>query len=146
MPIAPFPHRYVVTLADGELTAPPRPPIPAGAPPQFGGTDRVWSPEELLVGSVMLCVRTTFDAYARRASLEILDWNATATGTLVKSSGGPTFSSIDIEVSLTTAPGDEARAKDLLETAERHCLISNALKVPVHVHVTATAASSAATA
>jgi organic hydroperoxide reductase OsmC/OhrA len=145
MPTAPFPHRYVVSLADGELTAPPRAPIPAGAPPQFGGSDRVWSPEELLVGSVLLCVQTTFDAYARRASLKILDWDARATGTLVKSSGGPSFSSIDIDVRITTAPGDEARATDLLQTAERHCIISNALDVPVHVHVKTTTAGSAAT-
>lgn len=143
MSIAPFPHRYVVSLSDDQLLAPPRSAIVAGSPPQFGGSEQVWSPEELLVGAVLLCLRTTFDAYARRDSLEVLDWQGTVTGTLVKGQGGPVFSAIDVDVTLTTAPGDEARATELLEKAERNCIISRALQAPVHVHITAKAVPAA---
>ncbi len=137
MSIAPFPHRYTVSLASGELVAPPRAPIAAGAPPQFGGTDQVWSPEDLLAASVLLCLQTTFDAFARRASLRVLDWRGDATATLEKGQGGPTFSSIALGVTVTTEPGDEQRAADLVRSAERHCIISRALAVPVTVEVTA---------
>jgi organic hydroperoxide reductase OsmC/OhrA len=108
MSIAPFPHRYTVSLASGELVAPPRARIAAGAPPQFGGTDQVWSPEDLLAASALLCLQTTFDAFARRASLRVLDWRGDATATLEKGQGGPTFSSIALAVAVTTEPGENA--------------------------------------
>ncbi len=133
--IAPFPHRYAVTLSDRQLGAPPRTPIAAGAPPQFGGTDRVWSPEELLVGSTLLCLSTTFDAFARREGLVVRDWRGVATGVLEKSAAGPAFSSIDLQVELTVAPGDEERSRRVLHAAEKHCIISNTLRCPVRVEV-----------
>jgi len=134
--IAPFPHRYEVTLADGLLTAPPRAPIAAGTPPQFGGTDRVWSPEELLVASVLECLWTTFDAYARHDALEVRGFAGRGTGVLEKGAPIPSFSTIALEVELAVAPADEERARRLLATAEQRCIITNALKVPVTLAVT----------
>ena len=139
MATAPFPHRYVMSVSNHELAAPPRAPIQGGAPPQFGGTDQVWSPEELLVGAVVLCLETTFDAFAKRAGLQVLDWRATGTAMLDKGQGGPTFTSIVIDVAVSTEAGQEARVEELVQSAERHCIISRALSVPVHVNVTARA-------
>ena len=129
--IAPFPHRYTVRLEHRQLVAPPRAPIAAGPPPQFGGSDMVWSPEELLVAAVLECLWTTFEAYARHAHLEIQDWSGTGTAVLEKGAPIPTFSKIVLAVELVVAAADEARALRLLETAEQRCIISNALKVPV---------------
>lgn len=140
MPIAPFPHRYSVTLANDTLTAEPRTPIPVGAPPEFGGVDTVWGPEHLLVGAALSCLKTTFDAYARRAQLAIHGWRGTATGVLAKGREGPVFTSIELEVELVTDPGAEVRAQALLETAERSCIVSRALSAPVRVTGKVTAA------
>jgi organic hydroperoxide reductase OsmC/OhrA len=133
--IAPFPHRYSVTLADRQLSAPPRAPIAAGSPPQFGGSDRVWSPEELLVASALLCLSTTFDAFARRDGLAVHDWRGRGTGVLEKSANGPTFTSVELSVELTVAAGDEERGRRLLQTAEKHCIVSHTLRCPVRVEV-----------
>ncbi len=130
---APFPHRYTVRLEDRQLTAPPRAPIAAGAPPQFGGTDEVWSPEELLVAATLECLWTTFEAYARHDQLEVASWRATGTGILDKGPTGPTFTSITLAVALTVEAADLERARGLLDTAEKHCIISNALRVAVTV-------------
>ncbi len=138
--IAPFPHRYTVALADRQLSAPPRTSIAAGAPPQFGGSDAVWSPEELLVGSALLCLQTTFDAFARREKLVVRDWRGNATGVLDKGPTGPTFSSIDLHVDIIVAAGDEERCRRLVATAERHCIISHALQCPVRVEANVRAA------
>src|SRR5690606_35571801 len=81
MSVAPFPHHYTVSLSGDELLALPRAPIAAGAPPQFGGSEDVWSPEELLAGAVLLCLQTTFAAFAKRASLRVLDWQGRITAT-----------------------------------------------------------------
>lgn len=137
--LIPFPHRYAVSFEDGLLIADPRPRIPAGAPPQFGGTDRVWSPEELLVAAVLLCLKTTFDAYARKESLQVRDWRGSATGVLEKSAQGPAFTSVELQVELKVGSGDEQRAHQLLETAERHCIISRAIKAPVTLHASVVA-------
>ncbi|HEY5922228.1 MAG TPA: OsmC family protein [Kofleriaceae bacterium] len=93
----------------------------------------MWSPEHLLVTAAFACLKTTFDAYARREQLAVVDWRGTGSATLVKASGGPAFSSIDLDVEMTTQPGDEARAQSTLAAAERSCIISRALAVPVHV-------------
>lgn len=131
--IAPFPHRYTVRLVGRQLVAPPRTPIAAGPPPQFGGSDRVWSPEELLVAAALECLWTTFDAYARHDALAVQDWSGTGVAVLDKGSPVPTFTSITLRVELVVAAGDEDRARRLLQTAEQRCIISNALRVPVTV-------------
>lgn len=140
MAIAPFPHRYEVTLSDRQLQAPPRAPIAAGAPPQFGGRDDVWGPEELVVAATLSCLWTTFDAYARRAALAVRGWRAHATGILDKTASGPAFSSIDLRVEIGVAPGDEERCRQLVVTAEKHCIVSHALRCPVRVEAIVRAA------
>jgi osmotically inducible protein OsmC len=134
--IAPFPHRYEVRLADGQLHAPPRAPIALGPPPQFGGDDRAWSPEELLIGAVLECLWTTFAAYARKAALDVRGWSGNAVGTLDRAPGAPAFTSIALAVAMTVPPGDEEKARTLLATAEDHCIISRALRVPITLDVT----------
>jgi organic hydroperoxide reductase OsmC/OhrA len=39
--------------------------------PEFKGPEGIWSPEELLVGSVNACVMNTFLAYADAARLAV---------------------------------------------------------------------------
>jgi organic hydroperoxide reductase OsmC/OhrA len=129
--IAPFPHRYTVTLAEGVLSAPPRQPIRSGAPPQFGGSDEQWSPEELLVASALLCLETTFHALARHASLPVQAWHGTGAGVLEKTRSGPTFTSITLAVEITVARDDVERAERIFQDAKDCCIIANALRVPV---------------
>lgn len=129
--IAPFPHRYTVRLEDGQLIAPPRAPIAAGPPPQFGGTDEVWSPEELLVAAALSCLWTTFEAYARRDQLAVHGWTGTGTAVLDRGAPVPVFTSLALRAELAVAEADVERARKLLETAEQRCIISKALAVPV---------------
>lgn len=127
----PFPHHYIVSLFDRTLTAPPREPIAAGPPPQFGGSDRVWSPEELLVGAALECLWTTFEAYARREKLTVRHWAGSGVGVLDRTASVPAFTSIELSVHLQVDPGDEERARSVLTKAEANCIISHALRVPV---------------
>lgn len=135
MSVAPFPHRYIVTLEHDRLHALPRAGIPVGAPPQFGGSEAVWSPEELLVGAVVTCLKTTFDAFARREALPVTSWKASGTGILAKGSSGPWFTEITIHVSLETT-GREQDARRVLALAERNCTVSKTVTCPVHVELT----------
>lgn len=121
------------TAASGKnvLSAPPRPEIVAGAPPGFGGTDQVWSPEHLLLSSVSLCLMLTFEALAERAKLKIDGYRCQAAGTVDKEAGPAAFSKIKLRVDLRGP--DRDRAEPTLQTAKKFCLISNSLKAAVTV-------------
>ena len=136
MTIAPFPHQYVVAYDSGQLSAPPRSPIRAGAPPQFGGSDDVWSPEELLVGATLECLWTTFDAFAQRDGLAVADWSGTGVAILNRGPRVPVFTSFTLQVELSVEPGNEEHARKLLAKAEQHCIVSYALNVPVTITAT----------
>jgi organic hydroperoxide reductase OsmC/OhrA len=135
----PFPHHYVVHLGGGLLEGGPRAPIAAGPPPQFGGPETVWSPEDLLAAAVLECLWTTFSAYARREGLGPHVFSGTATAVLERGTQAapvPAFSSIDLNVRVEVTAGDEERAERLLRTAEKSCIIANALRVPVTLDTT----------
>ncbi len=141
---APFPHRYEVTLQDegegGRLTADPRPPILGGAPRDFDGSDDWWSPEHLLLSSLSLCLLTTLKAVAAKARLALSAYVSRAKGVLDKTPAGLAFTSITLQVSLRVDAADVERAQQLLESAKRHCIVSNSLKPPVTLQVTVTPA------
>lgn len=142
MSIAPFPHHYSVRLDDNSLQAGERPRITGGAPPQFGGSDKMWSPEELLVSAVVLCLKTTFDAYAKREALGAYQFHADATGMLEKSRAGPLLSSVRQHVDLIVDQGAEEKAKELLLRAERDCIIARSIKATVSLTFAVTASPS----
>jgi organic hydroperoxide reductase OsmC/OhrA len=136
MPIS-FPQHYrVALLSDGThavLSAPRREPILAGAPPEFGGSDDVWSPEQLLLAAVNACLMTTFQALAAREPFASLEYRDHVEGTIDRTREGLRFVTIKHYVELRVPPEDRARAAALLERARKHCLIANSLNLPVEV-------------
>ena len=118
-----------------DLLAPPRPPIEGDSPPEFDGTDRHWSPEHLLLSSVNLCLMLTFVAIAKKARLEFTNYRAEAEGTVEKTPEGIRFTKIEVGATLTIPnAADHARARELMATAKRYCIISASLKAEVHLN------------
>jgi organic hydroperoxide reductase OsmC/OhrA len=144
---APFPHHYDVRLSTtGEssvLGGGHRPDIVGGPPVEFDGSDRWWSPEHLLLSAVALCFTTTFQAFAARARLQVVQFRAQAHGVLDKTTGGLGFTSIRLAVDLQVDGADRARTEQLLQKAKRHCIVANALKTPVELEVLLDAAETA---
>jgi organic hydroperoxide reductase OsmC/OhrA len=133
---APFPHHYqtmlVRTLASrGRVEAPPRAPIAGGPPPEFDGDATSWSPEHLLLSSIGLCLLTTFEAFAARDRVAVLACEVRVHGTVDKTPHGLAFTKLVAEVDMEV--DDVMRARATLETARRHCLVSNALKIEPEV-------------
>jgi organic hydroperoxide reductase OsmC/OhrA len=132
---APFPHHYDVRFEaqgrDGWLTSGPRRPIEGGAPAEFDGRGDVWSPEHLLLSALALCHFTTFQAFARKARLDVIDYEVKANGELSKTAEGLGFTRLALDVVVQVRPGDAPRAEELLGAAKKHCLVANTLKVPV---------------
>jgi peroxiredoxin-like protein len=98
------------------------------APPQFGGLEGRWTPEDLLMTALASCFTTTFHAIAAYSKFEYTDLAVEAEGTVSKRDSGYVFSEILIRPSLTiNSEEDRERAISLLQKAKALCLVSRAL-------------------
>lgn len=135
---SPFPHHYQVDLLAGDdgtaiLAAGSRASIRGGPPPEFGGDPGPWSPEHLFLSSVALCLMTTFQAFTTRAGVPVARYESHVEGSLDKTRDGLAFTDIVVRVDLQVDESAAERAGQLLETAKKHCIVSNAVKPAVRV-------------
>ncbi|MGQ0694932.1 MAG: OsmC family protein [Nitrospiraceae bacterium] len=113
----------------GVISCAGKPDVPVATPPEFKGHEGIWSPEDLFVASVNICVMTTFLAVAERAGLAFSAYESIAEGRLELVEGKFQFTAITIKPTITLkAVADAAKAKELIEKAEANCLISNSMK------------------
>ena len=116
----------------GMIACAGKPDVQVATPPEFKGHEGIWSPEDLFVASVNVCLMTTFLAVAERAGLGFSAYESTAEGRLELVEGKFQFTAITIKPTITLESGaDAARAKELIEKAEANCLISNSMKATV---------------
>jgi uncharacterized OsmC-like protein len=131
--MAPYPHEYKVSSAggpDGVLPVDSKglPTLQTQAPPEYGGPEGYWSPETMLTGAVANCLILTFRALARTGKLEWTNLDVDCTGTVEKTRDGLKFTRFGIDAVLTVgADADEARAREILESAKKYCLVTASL-------------------
>jgi organic hydroperoxide reductase OsmC/OhrA len=102
------------------------------APKEFGGLEGRWTPEELLLAAIAGCFTTTVRTIAGSARFEFTDLEVEARGTIRKAESGFGFTEIVVRPSLKIASLEERElALELLKEAERLCLFSRALDVPL---------------
>jgi len=98
------------------------------APPQFGGLEGRWTPEDLLLSAIASCFTTTFHALAGYSKFEFTDLEVQAEGTVAKTASGYAFTEIRISPRLTLADESaQARGLELLKKTKGLCLVSRAL-------------------
>jgi organic hydroperoxide reductase OsmC/OhrA len=83
---------------------------------------------------------STFQVFLARQPFRVHRCSSRVKGVLEKSAAGIAFSSIVIEVDVEAPAHRVEDVKRLLETAKRHCIVANALKTPVDLKISATAA------
>lgn len=142
-----FPHHYLVTAeaeAEGAvgLKGENLPLLVSASPAEFGGPGDQWSPEHLLVASVVDCFVLTFRAIARASRLEWVSLQVSAEGVLDRVDRVMLFTEFTVRATLALpAGGDTDKARRLLEKAETGCLVTNSLKAPCHLEASVTAGS-----
>jgi organic hydroperoxide reductase OsmC/OhrA len=109
--------------------------LEVATPPEFrGGVEGVWSPEDLLVGSVAACFAVTFVALAERRAVPLRSLEIAASGHVTQRNDGRFgFTEVTLDVSLATEPGFEQEAREAAEAAERGCLVAVSLDFPVRL-------------
>ena len=121
----------------GMISCSGKPEVQVATPPEFKGHEGIWSPEDLFVSSANVCLMTTFLAVAERAGLAFSSYESTAEGRLELVEGKFQFTAITIRPTITLTVGEDAsKAKELIEKAERNCLISNSMKAIVTLEPT----------
>jgi len=118
-------------------TAVGKPDLQVATPPEFKkGIPGVWSPEDLLVASAASCYAVTLLAVAERRGVPLRGLDISARGSVGQRPEGPfTFTEIELGVELVTDTGFEDEARLAVEAAERGCLITASLDVPVRLEL-----------
>ena len=141
-----YPHRYLASAAGRSddtvmLTSPSLASLPTAAPPEFDGPGGLWGPETLLTATVSDCIVLTFRAVARASHFEWLALECRTEGELDCIGGVTQFTRFATLARLTIPPGASAdRARQLLEKAERGCLVANSLRGLRTLHIEVIAA------
>jgi organic hydroperoxide reductase OsmC/OhrA len=132
--VKPYPHSYNVTAegsASGAVSVASAglPAMATAPPPEFDGPGGVWSPETLLIAAVADCFILTFRGVSRAARFEWVALEAHVDGTLERISGVTQFVRYITRATLTVqSNADHAKARGLLERAEKLCLVANSLR------------------
>jgi organic hydroperoxide reductase OsmC/OhrA len=109
--------------------------LDVATPPIFpGGIEGVWSPEDLLVAATATCYAVTLVAIAERRDLPLHGLEIAASGRIgTRADGRAGFVSIDLAATIETDAGSVEGVARAAESAERGCLVSASLDVPVHL-------------
>ncbi len=137
--VRPKSWRYANTVTwkkkkEANLTAEGKPDLELATPPDFGGPEGIWSPEDLLVAAVNSCILTTFLYHQAKAGIELVGYRSAAEGTLVYTGKALQFTDVVVRPEVLVVAEDDARkAAAALKRSEETCLISNALNCAVRV-------------
>jgi organic hydroperoxide reductase OsmC/OhrA len=98
------------------------------APPEFGGLEGRWTPEELLLSALAGCYTTTFWVIAGYAKFPFADLEVAVKGVIHKLGSGYGFREATLQPKLTILREDDReRGLDLLNRAKQLCLVARAL-------------------
>ena len=116
----------------GRTSAPGKPEMDVGSPPEFKGEPGVWCPEELLVGALNGCLMLTFISLAQSRRLEFSAYESAAEGLLENVDGKYRITEISVQPSLVLkSEADLETARAIMNEVEQHCFISNSIRAQV---------------
>ena len=135
----PYPHLYRVTAsgsAAGDVTtgSTDLPDLAVAPPPEFDGPGGRWSPETLLCAAVADCFVLSFRAVAKASRFDWISLDCSIEGVLERVDGVTRFTRFVNRARLRVPAGtDAARARTMLEKAEKVCLVTSSLNAQVEL-------------
>jgi organic hydroperoxide reductase OsmC/OhrA len=106
--------------------------INVGSPREFKGEPDIWAPEELLVGSVNTCMMLTFLTLAQVKGLTPVRYESEAEGLLENIEGKYRITEVMVRPRVSLKDKAELeRAREIMESVEAQCFISNSIKSKV---------------
>jgi organic hydroperoxide reductase OsmC/OhrA len=129
----PYPHTYRAKAQGSAAGVVPvssfgLPDINTAPPAEFDGPGDLWSPENLLIAAIADCFILTFRGISRASAFAWMVLDCQVDGVLERVSGKNQFTQFTTTATLTVAAGaDQGKAKELLQRAEKVCLVANSL-------------------
>ena len=136
----PVSYKYTTNLEwttekKGILKSKSKPDIQIACPPEFGGHAGIWSPEDLFLASVEVCILTTFLWFIKKEDIDIAYYTSNAIGVVEMVGGIFKFSTIDIKIKVGMAnKEDEIVLQKIFKKVKRACLISNSIDTEVNLY------------
>jgi len=119
----------------GKTSAPGKPEMNIGSPPEFKGEPGIWCPEELLVASLNACLMLTFLSMAQRKGLEFVGYESAAEGLLENVEGKYRITEVNVQPSLVLkSQADVDAARAIMDGVEENCFISNSITAKVKLN------------
>lgn len=118
----------------GETRSSGKPTVEVATPPEFGGPENIWTPEDLLTSSVATCIMTSALFFIDRAKIQLRSYKSNATATMEKGPTGLVITGITVAVTVELAdPSQSEATHKALVQAEKTCPISNSLNCAVEL-------------
>jgi organic hydroperoxide reductase OsmC/OhrA len=116
----------------GVMSTPGKPEVEVACPPEFGGEAGHWSPEDLFVSSVNVCLMTTFLSIAERERIDLISYESGATGLATIAGGNLRFVEITVRPKIVVRDGrSRERSARALEKAPSLCMVTLSIKPEV---------------
>ena len=120
----------------GETRCEGKPAIEVATPPEFGGPEGIWTPEDLLTSAVATCIMTSALFFTERAKIQLRAYKSKATATMEKTPAGLAITRMAVVVSIELEDmAQEAAVRKAMEQAEKTCPLSSSLNCPVELTV-----------
>jgi len=120
----------------GLAQAPDKPGIPVACPPVFckGSPNDMWTPEQLFVSSLEVCVLMSFISQAKRRGVRFTSYKSEARGRLEFVGKDFMFSEITIDIKIEVPEDqDPDTVRTALAESETDCLVSASMKTEVKI-------------
>ena len=116
----------------GVLSAPGKPDVIVGSPPEWKGRPDNWAPEELLVASVNSCIMLTFLTLAQARGVTLVAYDSEAEGVLDLVDGVYQMTRISARPRIVVASEEQrAAAHRAMDHVEAQCFMSQSVKATV---------------
>jgi organic hydroperoxide reductase OsmC/OhrA len=120
------------TARRGRASAPDKPDIEIGSPPEFKGEAGVWAPEEMLIAALNACMMLTFVSFAQGKRLEFVAYESAAEGLLANVDGKYRIVEINVRpIVVLSSEADIATARTIMAEVKANCFISNSITADV---------------
>ncbi len=116
----------------GVISALGKPPVEVGSPPEFKGEPGIWTPEDMLVGSVNTCLMLTFLAFTAGKGVGVGSYESSAEGVLENLDGKYRITEVAVQpIVAVKSQADLDAARKIMDSVEANCFISNSITAKV---------------
>lgn len=129
-------HTSVVGVEgrSASLQAEGKPPVRVASPPEFKGIAGVWTPEDLFVASIEVCLMLTFVGLAEKRGLKFATYESKAEGLLEWDQQSYRFTRVIVSPAITLFDEQSiAVAREVIEHAHDTCLVAKSVACEVIV-------------